>query len=719
MQKHIFFVLLLLTFACKNDETVDIPNKSPHSDAFIVSNTYVGDKECTSCHSKAYNEWKGSHHDMAMQVANSTTVLGDFNDVQITLDGVNYLFTRNGQDYIVKTKEIDGSQHTFKIGYTFGVEPLQQYLVDFEDGKKQVLRVTWDTVKKTWYHQYAGDSIDPHDWMHWTGVSQNWNTMCAECHSTNLEKHYNVEGDSYNTTYSSINVSCESCHGPASKHINWAKSNDKYSDNNTYLAGLNSQLDQMNSCAPCHARRTKLTENLNPNIPFEDQYILQNLSTEFYHGDGQILEEDYVFGSFIQSEMYHQDVKCTDCHNPHTLELKMKGNNLCMQCHEPKYNSPDHHFHKTETEGSQCINCHMTGKTYMGNDFRRDHSFRIPRPDQSVQFSMPNACNQCHTDKSNFWAAEKVKAWYGSEREPHFSDYLLVSNKDALSANEIQQINAFINNLDYPAIARATAVDNMNIASEQQYETVLSRLDDPSPLVRYNALRKFDIAPPELRVQIASKHLSDTTKMVRIAAADLLTDLDASLLSNLNQSVLNKAQNELKTMLLTNADFSTGRMQLGDYYYKKKQFNKAINQYEIALKKDSLLLPAYTNLATTYSQIGNTMKALETLNILINKSPNMSRAYYLRGLVNFELNKADEAISDLKQAVKLNPSDTRSLYNIATYYYQNKNYSNAETFVRDAIAIEPANRDYQYLLALIYKEQGKTDLSNQIMQGLQ
>mgnify|MGYP000156229198 CR=1 FL=1 len=718
MQKHILFLILLLTIACKNDKTVDIPTKSSHNEIVMTSNNYVGDKVCATCHSKEFEDWQGSHHDLAMQIADSTTVLGNFNNVEITLDGVRYFFTKNGTDYVINTTEIDGTQNSFKIGYTFGVEPLQQYLVDFENGKKQVLRVTWDVLKNKWYHQYAGDEIDPHDWMHWTGVSQNWNTMCAECHSTNLEKRYNVEADSYNTTYSSINVSCESCHGPASKHINWAKSNEKFTDKNTYLISLESQLNQMNSCAPCHSRRTKLTETLKPNIPFEDQYILQNLSTEFYHGDGQILEEDYVFGSFIQSEMYHQDVTCTDCHNPHTLELKMKGNNLCLQCHEPSYNTPDHHFHKVDTEGSQCINCHMTGETYMGNDFRRDHSFRIPRPDQSVQYNTPNACNECHKDKSSSWAAKKIKTWYGTERKPHFSDHLLVSNKDALSVAEIQQVNNFINSLNYPAIARATAIDNINITSEEQYQTILSRLDDPSPLVRYNALRKFELAPPELRVQIASKHLNDTTKMVRIAAAELLIDLDNSILSTLNQSVLNQAQSELKTMLHTNADFSTGRMQLGDYYYKTKQFGEAINQYRIALKKDSLLLPAYTNLATTYSQIGNSQKALETLNALIYKSPEFSRAYYLRGLVYFELNKANEAISDLKHAIKLNPRDTRSLYNIATYYYQNKNFSSAEAFVRDAIAIEPANRDYQYLLALIYKEQGKTDLSNQIMETL-
>ncbi|WP_223034294.1 cytochrome c3 family protein [Hanstruepera marina] len=719
MQKHTLLLLFILSFACKDDKTVDKPLHDQFVHNTTLENDYVGDDQCIACHASEYKAWEGSHHDLAMQIANDSTVLGNFNNVNITLDGVNYLFTREGSDYIVISKEIDGSENTYVISYTFGVEPLQQYLVDFEDGKKQVLRVTWDTIEKKWYHQYSGDTLDPHDWMHWTRGSQNWNTMCAECHSTHLEKNYNVEANSYNTTFSSINVSCESCHGPAKNHVKWAKSDSMSSDTNTYLKTLDTQLNQMNSCAPCHARRTKLTQTLEPNLNFEDQYIVQTISTPFYHADGQILEEDYVYGSFLQSEMYHKGVTCTDCHNAHTLELKMKGNNLCMQCHEPEYNSPSHHFHENDTDGAQCINCHMTGKTYMGNDFRRDHSFRIPRPDQSLSANTPNACNQCHTDKSNSWAAKAIEKWYGSDRKNHFSDYLILTNNSRLTASEIEQVNAFINDLNYPAIARATAINNIEIINESQYETILKRLEDPSPLVRYNALNKFNTAPPELRVQIASKHLSDSTKMVRIGAAQLLTDIDSGLLATINQSDLNTAEVELEAMLLTNADFSTGRLQLGDYYFKKKQYNAAIIQYNESIKKDSLLLMAYPNLATCYSIIGNTKKALETLNFLINKAPDMSRAYYLRGLLHFELNNPNQALLDLDQAVKLNPSDAQSLYNIATYHYQNKDYTKAEQFARKAIAIYPANKDYQYLLALIYKEQGRTDLSNQIMQGLQ
>ena len=392
----VFFIFLALLFSCKETPYTDL--ESNHE--LYTVNGYVGSGSCIECHKQEYDKWTGSHHDLAMQIANDSTILGDFNNVTAEIDGVSYLFFKKNKEFFVKIKELDDSEIEYKITYAFGVTPLQQYLVDFDKGKKQVLRVTWDVVKKKWYHQYKGDAIEPDDWLHWTRGAQNWNTMCAECHSTNLQKNYDVDADAFNTSYSEINVACESCHGQAKSHINWAKKNPL--DKNTHISrGLN-QDEQLNQCAGCHARRSKLTANSEPGKNFEDQFILQTLSTEYYHGDGQIDEEDYVYGSFRQSKMYDEGVKCSDCHDPHTLKLKFDDNNLCIQCHAPTvYDTETHHFHAENTEASLCINCHMTGKNYMGNDFRRDHSFRIPRPDQSVAYGTPNACIGCHEDKND------------------------------------------------------------------------------------------------------------------------------------------------------------------------------------------------------------------------------------------------------------------------------------------------------------------------------
>lgn len=694
-----------LLISCNNKDT---EYKAIENMALTHEDGYVGDKSCAECHKGSYDTWRGSHHDLAMQVANDKTVLGNFNNQHITLDGVSYDFTKKENEFWVHIKEIDGSEKDYKISFTFGVTPLQQYLIDFEKGRKQVLRVTWDSLKNKWFHQYTGDKIDPHDWMHWTESSQNWNTMCAECHSTNLKKNYNVEDDSFHTTYSVINVSCESCHGPGERHISWAKKIHKEgeTDMKTFILKGNNQLSQMNMCAPCHSRRSRIVENAVPNETYENQYIVENLTTNFYFADGQIKEEDYEYGSFLQSKMYHNNVKCTDCHNPHSLKLKKQGNDLCLQCHKPSYDSPAHHSHQPNTESSLCVNCHMTGKYYMGNDFRRDHSFRIPRPDQSVVYNTPNACTGCHKDKSNQWAADFIVKKYGKNRQKHFSDFLLLSNKAYVSAEERKQLLSFINDQSFPAIARSTVIRNLN-ASNDDYSFIIKSLDDPSSIVRFRATEKFQNTANEGRIKIASNGIGDSMRSVRIAALQLLRGIDKSELSSINQIQLSNASDEFLQMLLANADFSTGRVQLADYYLQNNQADNAIKQYNKALKMDKLLFNIYPNLATSYNLQGKNTEALSTLNDWIKLQPKSGQAYYLRALLLFEMKQSDKAIIDLKKALEYDSGNTRISYNLATYYYQNRDFNKAETYIKKALQIEPNNAEYNNLKMLINKGRGQ------------
>ena len=711
----LFFVFIIIS-CTKGNKKSDYTKISKTNTQYVDG--YVGDKACVDCHQTEVDLWQGSHHDLAMQIANESTVLGDFNNIKTTIDGVEYFFFKKEKDFIVRIKEIDGSEKDYKIDYTFGVTPLQQYLVDFEKGKKQVLRVTWDVIDKKWYHQYKGDKIAPHDWLHWTKGAQNWNTMCAECHSTNLKKNYSIEDDSFNTTYSSINVNCESCHGPSEKHINWAENETE--DKDTYILTGRNQTEQLNVCATCHARRVKLTENYIPGENFEDQYMVQNITNTFYHGDGQIEDEDYVYGSFMQSKMYAEGVKCNDCHNAHSLKLKFEGNKLCLQCHVPaNYETEKHYFHKQNTEASLCINCHMTGKNYMGNDFRRDHSFRIPRPDQSEKYDTPNACINCHKDKTNQWAANAIIENFGEKRAAHFSEALLLSTQENINPTQREELNNFINDLKYPEIARATVLENLNFNQQKDYASLLVALNDSSAIVRYNALLKFRSLAPQERVSIALKHMNDTIKLVRIGAAQLVIGLDENTLEGLDKSNFLTSKKELETMLYSNADFSNGRMQLGDYYLQNNNVGKAIEHYEMALIKDSLLLPVYSNLATAYSMVNNYEKANKTLDVWIELDPENSRPHYLKGLLSFENKNNRVGVNELKIAIKLNPDDTRSMYNLATYYYQDqRDLSASEKYIVDALKLEENNPDFEYLLALIYQAQGKTSQANTIIEKL-
>ena len=439
-------------------ETFDASNRGNDK---LTDSDYVGSESCKSCHETAYNDWKGSHHDLAMMEANETSVLADFNTT-FTSQGVTSKFYKEDGKFFVHTEGKDGIYDDFEIILTFGIEPLQQYIVEFPRGKFQCLRTAWDTEKKLWFDLYPDMKLVHDEWIHWTKGGLNWNTMCSDCHSTLVKKNYNPVKDSYNTTYSIIDVSCEACHGPGKEHVEIAES-DEFKNNpdtiNRYLGKLymgkyTLPKQMVDDCARCHSLRTQYTEYYDHEGIYMDHYAPDLLRDGVYFGDGQILGEVYVYGSFIQSKMYAQNVKCNDCHNIHSLELKFQDNELCLQCHEPeKYDVKEHHFHEVKTEAAECISCHMPGRIYMGNDFRRDHSFRVPRPDLTARYGVPNTCNEagCHDDQSAEWAAKAVKEWYGPNRVPHFSDVLAFGRSREPEA--IPQLINLANDKTQPAIA--------------------------------------------------------------------------------------------------------------------------------------------------------------------------------------------------------------------------------------------------------------------------
>ncbi|MGE5519571.1 MAG: cytochrome c3 family protein, partial [Candidatus Dadabacteria bacterium] len=384
---------------------------------------------------------------------------GNFNNTIYTADGITSRFFKKDGKFFINTQGEEGSYHDYEIKYTFGYFPLQQYLVDFPSGKMQATRQSWDSRKNKWFHQYPGQKIPSHDWLHWTGNAQNWNTTCARCHSTNLQKNYDFASDSYHTTYSVLTVSCESCHGPAKLHVDYVnsasyKKGEKVKGSYMLMAKNSGQVAEINTCAPCHMRAAELTRQMPTGAELLDNYIPEIPSLEFFYADGQVKDEDYTYTSYLQSKMYSRGIKCSNCHNAHSGKVLFTGNTLCLQCHAKKYDEFSHTNHTTGTEASQCKNCHMPGTYYMGNDFRHDHALRVPRPDLTANFGTPNACNKCHTDQTPSWAAAAIVKWYGNKRAYHFSEDLIPASK-ASGESEAHILKLF-NDTATPAIIRAT-----------------------------------------------------------------------------------------------------------------------------------------------------------------------------------------------------------------------------------------------------------------------
>lgn len=713
----LFSVCIVLATSCNLNQEEGL--KSP---------SFIGNQSCIECHEDEYHAWLGSDHDMAMDTAIDETVLGDFNDAEFIRDGfVNRMYKKDGK-FFVHTRGPDGIPGDFQIAYTFGYKPLQQYLIPFEKGRYQCLQITWDTDKNRWYHLsdsvYQGEIIKPDDWLYWTNNGQNWNGMCAECHSTNLQKNYNPETHVFNTTWSEIDVSCEACHGPASEHINWSERSDqdKLQINNFGLPVKTSKISSqqlVGQCAYCHARRSSFDDFEHPrNNEFE---ILspQLPVPPYYHIDGQILEEDYVYASFTQSSMYMNKVGCNDCHDVHSLKVKFDGDNrLCLQCHvKTDYDNYKHHHHRYAHEkgnpillsggveiievgeGVKCINCHMPGDYYMGVDFRRDHSMRIPRPDLSISLGTPNACNsQCHKDKTPEWAASFTKKWYGVKDSLHFGEvFFKAINNDSTSIGDLKSIIA---NESNPPIIRAAAVSYfVRFPSNETNTLIRELLHDSHPLIRDEAAKSFMANNMDDLIQTISPLLRDSAQNVRLSAAIALSVVPSELFDSITKSTLNSGIKTYIEVMNYAADFAASRHNLGNLYSNMNNNNEAINNYKEAIRIDDLFYPSKINLAMLYNSMGDNDKAEILLKDVIKKHPELPDTYYSLGLLMAEKGNYLESEKFLKEAAERLPERSRVFYNLALIQQYLNNLKEAEIAFIKAYELSPENLDY--LVAVI------------------
>jgi predicted CXXCH cytochrome family protein len=686
------------------------PKEAKTNLAASGNNEFVGDQSCKSCHKNEYHEWLQSDHFLAMQPPNDSTVKGDFNNTHFTGDGVSSHFFKKDGKFFINTEGDDGKNHDYEVKYTFGYKPLQQYLVEFPGGRMQVPRVSWDTKQKKWFNQYTGQKIPAHDWLHWTGNAQNWNTMCASCHSTNLQKNYNTEADSYHTTFSVINVSCESCHGAGKLHTDYVNGTDYKNGNKiagSYLALVKNsgQTEQIKTCAPCHARKSELSASMIESNELLDNFIPEIPTTEHFYADGQVNDEDYIYTSFLQSKMFRHGIKCSDCHNPHSTKLKfsVSSNQTCLQCHAKKYDDSSHTFHSPGIVASACISCHMPAKLYMGNDLRHDHSFRIPRPDLSVKYGTPNACGTCHNNRTAQWAADAVSKWYGPVRKYHFADDLIEGSK--MDANSEAHLIKLISDTTVPNIIKATAANYLgSIPTQKSLQTLISCLGNADAQTRYRALRSLDNFSPADWKSAVGPLLADKVRAVRIAAADLYTTIPDQEVPAEYTQVYASARNELQNYLLYQADFSVGNLMIADHYLKLKDFNNAEKFYLKGLKKDSMMNYARLNLSTVYNSLGKNDKALQELETAAKIDPKNERIYYNLALLHNELNDKPAAEKSFAKAVELKSSNPRLYYNYGLLLNEKRDFKGAAIILQKGIAISPSSPDLYYALTIVYMQ---------------
>ncbi len=701
--------------------------------------TFVGSEACAGCHRAETDLWRASQHRQAMDHAIEKTVLGDFNDASFDYYGVRSRFFRKDGKFFVETDGLDGKLATFQVKYTFGVDPLQQYLIEFPDGRVQALSIAWDSRPKDkggqrWFHLYPNENIRHDDILHWTKLNQNWNFMCAECHSTGVRKSYDATNDRYATTWKEISVGCEACHGQGSNHVAWAQSQQSWLPFNRRedrSKGLLAHFDERRGvvwshnprngepqrnlptnllrtevevCGRCHARRSEISEDWVPGHWLSDTHAITSpLDRDVYWADGQTrdVEEPYNYVPFKQSKMFAAGVTCSDCHNPHSGKQTIAGNGVCLQCHASEtYANAKHSHHEQAATQPNCISCHMPARTYMVIDPRHDHSMRIPRPDLSVKLGTPNACNYCHADKSAQWAAEAVDRWFGPTRKGFqtYADAFRAASTDGAGAEKLLAAVAADGNT--PNVARASAL--MQLASRVSPANAdLARrgLSDPDPMVRIGAMDMLANVPAAQIWPLVAPLLSDSVRGVRTRAASLLAAVPTERQPPADRERFESAAAEFVAVQRLNADRPENRSILANFYARRGLTGEAEAEFKAALQLSPQYTPAAINLADLYRATGRESEGLALLRTAVTASPQDAGLHHALGLALVRQKQNDEALGELRRATELAPNQAQYAYVYGVGLHSAGRVEESIAVLKDNVGKHPADRDS--LLALV------------------
>jgi predicted CXXCH cytochrome family protein len=730
----------LLLAACSREHSAPTPPLPTKAPVAAQPAAYVGAAACADCHPTETKAWSTSHHRVAMQPATDATVLGNFKDARFAWEGVSTTFLRHDGTFAVRTDGPDGQVAEFRVRSTFGIEPLQQYLVEFPRGRLQCLGIAWDTRPlseggQRWFHLYPGElRMDFRNMLHWTNPQQNWNHMCGACHTTDFQKNYRAEGDSFETSFAEGNVACEACHGPASNHVTWAREGKAAADP---LKGLTFALHgaslaswakpgttgtltregpisrvEVQTCGSCHSRRGQIWPTVQPGAAIGQGYRVALLEEGLYEPDGQIRDEVFEYGSFLQSNMFQKGITCSDCHEPHAAKkLRAEGNSLCTKCHlATRFDAPEHHHHKVDSAGAQCVSCHMAMRTYMVLDGRRDHSFRIPRPDLALKLGTPDACTGCHRDKSVRWSAEKALALWGPSltARPQWGEAIAAGRRWLPGAGD--KLMATVEDASFPGIVRATALGLLEGYPDPQVTPLLERsAQDPDPLIRRAAAHALAGLEPQARVRPTAPLLADPIRDVRLEATTTLASVPQRLLDASTRTALQVAVREQRASLAADADRSDAQYNLGVLELALSNPAGAEAAFRLAIQRDPTFAPAYLNLAEVLRGTGREEEAETTLRDALRWDAGDAPVYHALGLSMVRQGRKTEALPLLEKASRLGAANPRFAYVYAVALQDSGNHRGALAVLERTQAQFPGNLEVLMLLIQLHRDAGDVD----------
>jgi Tfp pilus assembly protein PilF len=468
---------------------------------------------------------------------------------------------------------------------------------------------------------------------------------------------------------------------------------------------------EVESCARCHARRGVLTEEYRPGRLLAQTHRPALLEAGLYYADGQMRDEVYTWGSFLQSRMYAAGVTCSDCHEPHSARLRADPDLVCATCHQPeRFATRKHHFHREKSRGASCVACHMRTETYMVVDPRHDHSFRVPRPDLTAALGADHArdaCSDCHADRTAEWAARAVKRFYpeGRQTKPHFATALHAARSFQPDAE--RALLAVVKDTAQPGIVRGTAVTLLPPYLGPDSLPALERAArDSDPLVRLGAATALQALPPRERVRIGVQLLWDKLRAVRVEAVTAFLDVPDADLESEARGALDRALDEYRLAQRTSAERPESHVNLGVVNVRRGDLEAARRDYDTALSLAPWFVPAWVNLADLLRLQGKDDGGATALRKALAVDPQNAAVHHALGLLLVRQKRAGEALAELALAAELAPGVPDYAYVYAIGLHSAGRTDDALAALRRASARNPGARNVLVALVTINRERG-------------
>ena len=646
-----------------------------------------GSDACRQCHQQFYQLWSSSYHGLSLRQYTSATASQVFTaqDRPIFVGQVSYLAVTDPNDRHAGHVVEDGpkGRQVYRIRYLVGGKDVCYLLTELDNGRLQVLPVAYDVRRRQWYPttesmvRHAPGLEDAA--LDWQDPALTFNSSCYHCHVSQAQVNYDPRTDTFSTMWSDGGVSCQTCHGPGSRHIEVCSEARGQVD--LHITTLSQSrgytaLQVNSSCAPCHAKAIPLTGRPCVGDDIFDHYDLVTLEDPDFWPDGRDLGENFTYTQWLISPCARSGrLDCLHCHTPsgrYRFPSQEQAHQACMPCHKDKLEHPDRHTHHDWPGGPTCTSCHMP-TTEFARIRRSDHSMRPPMPAATIAFGSPNACNICHADRDANWADAQVRSWHERDYQARTLFVAgLIADARKGRWHRLQQMLDYIQDPDRDEVFANSVVRLLvNCPYPQKVHVLLKRLlVDPSPLIRSSIARVLASDLSETVISGLAKATADPVRLVRIRAAEGLSGVPMADIPAGSRSAVKRAIDECILCLAGQPHRYDAQYNLANIFMDRGENTQALQHFLYAIQLRPDFVPALVNAALCLDQLGRSTEAQSMLQRAISADPNNIPAHLNLGLLLGQLGQLDQAALQFQIVLDLDPDNAVALYNLASIRQQ-------------------------------------------------